>query len=632
MPPKRKCVSVVAPTASPIVDISELPPTDGSSMERDVSVVTTTALSDPATLAQARKGTSPRQTRSESKKPVHLSDSNSIMVVDSEKTSQSEKRRISTRKRVVPERYTQAQEEVEEAKALVDNGEDSPLTQLESDDEPKPVKKRQRRKKELEPVVYDIPEVERKETAFTGRLGYACLNTLLRARKPESVFCSRTCRLETIRKNGIEFAMDLGLKNARDLCEIIEWNEVNRIRFFRVSSEMFPFASHKLYGYDLAYARVELQAAGALAKKYRHRLTTHPGQFTQLASPKADVLEASLRELDYHCQMLRYMGLDKDSVIIIHMGGVYGDKETTLQRFRENYRMRLTDEMKARVVLENDEICYSADDLLPICDELQIPMVLDYHHNWINPSKHSLQELLPLVARTWTSKGIRQKQHLSEPRPGAETVMEKRAHANRCKELPDVLVGGDVDLMIEAKDKEQAVFQLYRIYELEDVIQENLRPEKPPKPFIRGKGRVADGLGDVNEGEDSEGQVDDEGITPKFLERAQERARSQEDQAALEENTPAGPVTPRPTSMSPAKRLPKRRRTATNVVATVTTDIRAARVSPTLVPSALPSDEVDTVVAQSRPREKPSQFPTKLKSKSGLIQRRTRRKVQDTSD
>ncbi|KAI0729555.1 UV-endonuclease UvdE-domain-containing protein [Fomitopsis betulina] len=364
---------------------------------------------------------------------------------------------------------------------------ESPLTDLEE-----PVKKkRTRRKKVADPVVYDIPPVERKETQFTGRLGYACLNTIMRAMKPEPVFCSRTCRLDTIKKNGIEFAKDLGLRNARDLKAMIEWNEQNKIRFFRMSSEMFPFASHKIHGYDLDYAREELMAAADLARKYGHRLTTHPGQFTQLASPRDEVVEASVRELEYHCQMMRYMELDQDSVIIIHMGGMYGDKETTIARFRENYRTRLTDEMKARLVLENDEICYSADDLLPVCDELDIPMVLDYHHNWINPSKHELADLLPRVAACWVRKGIRQKQHLSEPRPGAESVMEKRAHADRCVELPSVLVGADIDLMIEAKDKEQAVFHLYRLYGLEEVIYENLRPEKPAKPFVRGAGSRA---------------------------------------------------------------------------------------------------------------------------------------------
>ncbi|KAF7792053.1 hypothetical protein EIP86_003081 [Pleurotus ostreatoroseus] len=380
---------------------------------------------------------------------------------------------------------------------------DSPPPAEEDDDEfktkggSKSPSKRKRRKKNEEPVVYDIPPVERKYTNFKGTIlvnviVYLILTSIL------------TCRLDTIRKNGLDFAKNLGLQNCRDLYKLVEWNEENNIRFLRISSEMFPFASHKEYGYDLDYAKDELKRVGDLAKRLGHRLTTHPGQFTQIASPKENVVEASVRELDYHCQMMRHMGLDQDSVIIIHMGGVYGDKPNTLERFKENYTAKLTDEMKARVVLENDEMCYNPDDLLPVCTELNIPIV---------PSEHPLSTLIPMINETWLRKGIKPKQHLSSPRPGCEegTVMEKRAHADRCYTLPDELVlppsedghpPVEVDLMIEvcldstssrstlessyhitsqAKDKEQAVFLLYRIYDLATVKYENLRPEKPQK-------------------------------------------------------------------------------------------------------------------------------------------------------
>ncbi|KAG8908806.1 hypothetical protein FRB99_003044 [Tulasnella sp. 403] len=336
---------------------------------------------------------------------------------------------------------------------------------------------RKRRTKVIEPVVYDIPDVERKETTFKGRLGYACLNTILRNLKPDPIFCSRTCRISTIKEKGMKFVYELGLQNVRDLAKMIEWNETNKIRFMRMSSEMFPFASHAIYGYDLSYADKELKDAGDLAKKYGHRLTMHPGQFTQLGSPKDEVVAASVRELQYQCEIMDRMGLDQDSVMIIHMGGIHGDKEASLARFRENYTNKLSEKLKARLVLENDELCYNLDDLMPICDELNIPIVVDYHHDWIYPSKRPLSELIPIINKTWEKKGIRVKQHLSEPRPGAETAMKKRAHADRCKALPDSLPD-DIDLMIEAKDKEQAVFELYRIYGLEDVIWENLRPPK----------------------------------------------------------------------------------------------------------------------------------------------------------
>ncbi|KAG9015053.1 hypothetical protein FRB90_004992 [Tulasnella sp. 427] len=404
-----------------------------------------------------------------------------------EAPSDSEEEVVAKRKKATPKKIKAAATKTPQKRgkrnAVVDNDDPTEGGAAEGDGTPKKKVKtpRKRKPKTTEPIVFDIPDVEKKETTFKGRLGYACLNTILRNTKPEPIFCSRTCRIATIKEKGMEFVYELGLQNIRDLAKLIEWNETNKIRFMRMSSEMFPFASHALYGYDLSYAAKELkgtkQEAGDLAKKYNHRLTMHPGQFTQLGSPREEVVTASVRELEYQCEIMDRMGLDQDSVMIIHMGGVHGDKEASLARFKEAYTTKLSDGIKARLVLENDEMCYNLDDIMPLCEELNIPIVVDYHHDWIYPSERPVKELIPIVNETWKRKGIRVKQHLSEPRPGAVTVMEKRAHADRCQSLPDGLPD-DVDLMIEAKDKEQAVFELYRIYGLEDVIWENLRPPK----------------------------------------------------------------------------------------------------------------------------------------------------------
>ncbi|KXN90978.1 UV-damage endonuclease [Leucoagaricus sp. SymC.cos] len=341
-------------------------------------------------------------------------------------------------------------------------------------------KLRKKRAPKPEPV-YIIPDVERKETTFKGRLGYACLNTVLRNKRPasESVFCSRTCRLDSLSKNGMEWVKDLGRQNVRDLITMIQWNEDNQIRFLRLSSEMFPFASHGQHGYSLDYCAEWLKEAGDLANKYGHRLTTHPGQFTQLGSPKAKVIDAAVRELEYHCQMLDIMGVGADGVMIVHGGGTYGDKASAVERIKNTISEVLSPKVRARLVLENDEMCYNAEDLLAICEELDVPLVFDYHHDMLNPSSIPPSEIIKRADAIWKRRGIRPKQHLSEPRPGAVTLMERRAHADRCDTLPPDLPD-DMDLMIEvAKDKEQAVFHLYRIYGLAPVIHANLRPPNP---------------------------------------------------------------------------------------------------------------------------------------------------------
>ncbi|KAF8828535.1 hypothetical protein HHX47_DHR3000073 [Lentinula edodes] len=387
----------------------------------------------------------------------------------------------------------------------------------EAYDEVEVKKARRPRKPKPEPV-YIIQDVERRETKFRGRLGYACLNTILRNKKPASdaVFCSRTCRIDSIKKNGMDWVRELGRKNVQDLITMIQWNEDNNIRFLRLSSEMFPFASHPIYGYSLEYCSSLLAEAGALAKKYGHRLTTHPGQFTQLGSPKPGVIESSIRELEYHCQMLDLMGVGKDGVTIVHGGGVYDDKPGTIERIKTTIRDTLPQHVRDRLVLENDELCYNADDLLPICEELDVPLVFDYHHDALKPSSIPPAAIIKRTNAIFARRGIRPKQHLSDPRPGAVTLMERRAHADRCERLPDELelegIGIDIDLMIEAKDKEQAVLQLYRIYGLEEVKYESLRPpnenqtketkgRKSNKKAKKGEQAMIDGV--EGEGEDS---------------------------------------------------------------------------------------------------------------------------------
>ncbi|GAA5806196.1 hypothetical protein HPULCUR_011727 [Helicostylum pulchrum] len=333
----------------------------------------------------------------------------------------------------------------------------------------------------------DTPRyVHNNPTQFKGRLGYACINTYLRKQKP-SVFSARTCRLDTVEKKGEEYVRELALLNIADLKTMIKWNEENKIKFMRISSDIFPFASHEKAGYNIDFAKNELSEVGVLAKKFNQRLTMHPGQYNQLVSLTPKVVANTIRELDYHARMMDLMGLDQDSVMIIHMGGVYGDRQSALARFEAEYT-KLPENIIRRLVLENDELGYSVSDLLPICKKLGIPLVLDWHHHHINPGNVTdLISLLPEINKTWTDKGIKPKQHYSESRRGAVTIMEQRAHSDRVQFLPPTT--DDVDLMIEAKDKEQAVFHLYKKYGLEPVDEKVWIPAEDNLEITETKGR-----------------------------------------------------------------------------------------------------------------------------------------------
>lgn len=156
--------------------------------------------------------------------------------------------------------------------------------------------------------------------------------------------------------------------------------------------------------------------------------------------------------------------------MILHLGGVFGDKAATLDRFRANYK-KLSPGIKKRLVLENDDVSWSVHDLLPLCEELDIPMVLDYHHHniifdadRIREGTKDIMDLYSRILTTWTRKNITPKMHNSEPVPAAITGRQRRKHSSRVATLPPC--PPTMDLMIEAKDKEQAVFELMRTFKL----------------------------------------------------------------------------------------------------------------------------------------------------------------------
>ncbi|KAJ3077563.1 hypothetical protein HK102_005141, partial [Quaeritorhiza haematococci] len=210
-----------------------------------------------------------------------------------------------------------------------------------------------------------------------------------------------------------------------------------------------------------------LREVGELADRYGHRLTMHPGQYTQLASPHPHVLLNSLLDLHAHASLLDAMSRPPDSVIVIHMGGVFGDKQETMRMFERNWRKYVPEGVKRRVVLENDDRGYCVEDLLPLCKRLSIPLVLDWHHETCNPSPHPLSHYLPRITHIFNSRHITPKQHISSPRnphPDAPQ-QDKRAHAEFIAEgeVPAGIEDG-VDVMVEAKGKEMAVLRVWREY------------------------------------------------------------------------------------------------------------------------------------------------------------------------
>lgn len=299
------------------------------------------------------------------------------------------------------------------------------------------------------------------------RLGYACINTEL---KEIGVFTNRSASLATLKKRGISIAKERALDNIDDMIKIIIWNENHGIRFWRLTSNLFPHMENPLAieAYTLDFAMDKLKIAGNIAKKLGHRITMHPGQFVQLGSPTQKVRDQSIKDLIMHANILKAMKLTpKDgSVLIIHGGGTFGDKNETLKRFMENF-YKLPIYVQEYISLENDEFNYGIDDLLPLCEKYNIPFCLDIFHNSISDNKVDITDgLLNRVFETWKKRGIRPKIHISEQNP----ELRKGAHSKTLDKLPHYILripqkfGIDLDIMLEVKDKERSVLKMYKKY------------------------------------------------------------------------------------------------------------------------------------------------------------------------
>lgn len=294
-------------------------------------------------------------------------------------------------------------------------------------------------------------------------LGYACINTELRA---NNVFTNRTMRKKTFLEKGLPYVSQLSLQNCRDLLSILQWNETNNIRFFRISSNLFPWCSEYSF-YDLPDVDEIfdiLQQIGKFAKEKQHRLTFHPDHFCKLASPKEEVLINTIKELEFHSFLMDCMGLSNTTYnkINIHVGATYGDKEETAKRFCLNF-CKLSSNLQSRLTVENDDRAslFSAYDLYTMIHKfIDIPIVFDYHHHRFCSSDLNEVEALEMSLSTW--QDVKPATHYSDSRQVEQndTKIKPQAHSDYIFTKIDTY-NLDFDIMLESKMKEKALL-LYR--------------------------------------------------------------------------------------------------------------------------------------------------------------------------
>lgn len=277
--------------------------------------------------------------------------------------------------------------------------------------------------------------------------GYACLALGVADTQMKS------CTMRTITPERLR---EIIIHNLRALMQLVQYNKEHNILLFRISSDLIPFGSSTVntLQWQEEFAD-EFEKIGKAIADAGMRISMHPGQYTVMNSPDENVVNRAIADLEYHEQVLRLLKADSTSKIILHVGGAYGDKAAASKRFCRNWE-RLSDRVRSRIVLENDERIYTIFDVLNIVEQLGIPAVFDtLHHSIHLPSEGgAVTDWILQCKKTWKLSDGRQKIHYSQQslygKPGAHSkTIYVEEFLRFCKEI----YNSDLDVMLEVKDK-----------------------------------------------------------------------------------------------------------------------------------------------------------------------------------
>ena len=269
------------------------------------------------------------------------------------------------------------------------------------------------------------------------------------------------------------------------LHRIFDYLAEHDVTMYRMSSDVAPYVTHpKLprFHNQIREWRRELEELGRVAREQGLRLSFHPPQYVLLNSPDRAIVEQSVRDLVVQAEILDTMGLGPEAVLVTHVGGTYGDPAAGRVRWAGTHRA-LPEPVRRRLVLENDDLRYSAADVLAVHEMTGVPLVFDHQHFWcLNPHRLDLRDTVAKFLRTWPA-GVRPKVHFSSPRTELREVRRKdratgkaettlvppvwTGHADYVNPFECALflrqVGGlTFDVMLEAKAKDLALLRLRR--------------------------------------------------------------------------------------------------------------------------------------------------------------------------
>ncbi|SFE51080.1 UV DNA damage repair endonuclease UvsE [Alteribacillus iranensis] len=296
------------------------------------------------------------------------------------------------------------------------------------------------------------------------RLGYVAMIVQLKNSSPSQTMTYKHYSTFPDKEAAKRKLERIASSNLQNCLRLLRHNAAHDIHFFRLSSRLIPLATHEdLAGWDyLQPLQEDFAAIGEFAKKHEMRLDFHPDHFVLLNSPRSEVVKASLHTLKLHYDMLRAMKIDPVHRCVMHVGGVYNNKEKALETFIENWGV-IPKNIQHMIMLENDDKSFTLHDTLYLCEKLNIPLAFDIHHHLAHHEKAAWEEDWERVLGTWKDSPLPVKMHISSPK----SESQYRAHADYIDPgmFMDFLkkVKGSteqIDCMIEAKKKDEALFKL----------------------------------------------------------------------------------------------------------------------------------------------------------------------------
>lgn len=298
------------------------------------------------------------------------------------------------------------------------------------------------------------------------RLGYVALSKAL-----DDVTTSSTITYTNyINKNyNASKLLEITKNNLDSLYEIIKYNVKNNFHFYRLTSKLVPLAPHDKVDFDYITPLLdEYKKIGKLINDNNIRVDTHPDQYAVLNSMDSKIVKNTVEILEYHYKIMDAIGI-KDKIIILHVGSSACGKKASITRFINNFN-KLPDHIKKCIAVENDDKVYNIKDVLELCHKINVPMVLDYHHFICNNEKEDINDYLKEIIDTWNGK--LPKMHFSSPK--SKLKKEFRSHSDYInKECFIKFINilkkqdKDIDIMLEAKAKDDAVSRLARCLKYE---------------------------------------------------------------------------------------------------------------------------------------------------------------------